>query len=405
MSYVAFVAVAIWKDMLPKIVQGPSMPFLELVSYLNANNDDASVIRVLVARTCSPSEIPIVVEDLMYVRSFYSGRHEDLRQESRSRCGELREYAATLDPHANGTRLFPNHILCNSNDASTENNYWTVRADFMIFARSNEWALNISRTIDRLSEEARMNSLYEVDVDIKDVSGNPQKIWNWILHCTDERLEGYDYMWFVDGDISLKSLNWQGFWQQVRILRPKITQASTIGDGRKGHATVHHVLRYNPDSRLLAGEVPILEVQSPLLEVGTWLRYRTHLVNDPEPMVELAVGGEQCFDMAWCHLAKNNLTGVQSNGKVTKVAYHNWQRAIPLSESDVDADMRGRGCVVLYQTPIVHISKYARAGNFKSPRFVFAQSHLCRYFRLKLGAVGKGGLKTVYELFNAPEIK
>ncbi|KAL7535701.1 hypothetical protein ACHAXR_006675 [Thalassiosira sp. AJA248-18] len=336
----------------------------------------------------------------MHVKSFYTGQHEELRQKSLRYCNTLKEagYAASLDPYINGSQSFPNHILCDSNDATTENNYIAVRADFMLFARSDAYAHNISKTIDLLSGEIKQNAVYEVGVDIRDVSHNPVKIWNWILHCTESRLAEYDYVWFIDGDISLKSLNWQAFWQQVKLMRPKITQAGTIGNGREGHATVHPVLRFKEDSRLIAAEVPILEVQSPLLEVETWLGFRNFLVHDPEPMEQMADGAEQCFDMGWCHYAKNNLTGVQSHGPISNLGYHDYSPTLSLTGDS----HKGRGCVVLYQTPIVHISRMSRV-TATTGRFGIAQALLCRYFRLKVGVIGKMGLKTVYELFNAPK--
>ena len=381
----------------------------------NNNNTSPSITRVLITRTVSPSEIPIVIEDLIHVKSFYTGNNkhpEELYQKSIQYCNTLRTagYAASLDPYVNGSQSYPNHILCDSSKSSSssstsnnniDNNYISVQADFMLFARSEAHAQNISNTIEQLSQQYELDKTtpyHKVNVDIRDVSQNPKKIWNWIVHATEERLIGYDYIWFMDGDISLKSLNWQAFWQQVKILRPKITQAGTIGRSKDGHATVHGILRHKSDSRLVAAAVPILEVQSPLLEVDTWIGYRNFLANDPEPMEQFEVGGEQCFDMAWCHYAMNKLEGQQQNGKISVVGYHDWSPTLDLSGKD--PNQQGRGCVVLYQTPIVHISKYTIV---TSGRFQIASLLLCRYFRLKLGAVGKQGLKTVYDVFNYPK--
>jgi len=245
-------------------------------------------------RTMAPSEVDIVVEDILHVKSFYAGEHEAWMERSRSRCGELRAagYAATPDAYVNGTRDFPNHLLCSSDAGSGENYFLSVKADFMLLARNEDMAQNVSRIISEGSARIHKTaSLHEVDVDIRDVSLNPHKIWNWIFLCTSERLAGYDYVWFIDGDNALRSLNWQGFWQQIMLLRPKIAQGGAIGSSPERPATVHKVLRHNGDARVMAAEVPIVEVQAPLLEVDTWIAWRDFLANDPKPMERFEVGG------------------------------------------------------------------------------------------------------------------
>ena len=95
-----------------------------------------------------------------------------------------------------------------------------------------------------------------------------------------------------------------------------------------------------------------------------------------------------------CHLAKNNYEGTQANGQVSQLAYHDWSPTI-------DTDKSPHGCIVLYQTPIVHLSKNTinMAGRFET-----VSKLLCRHFRLKKGVIGKGGLGFAYQLFNAPTI-
>ena len=108
-------------------------------------------------------------------------------------------------------------------------------------------------------------------------------------------------------------------------------------------------------------------------------------------------GGEQCFDMA-----KNNMTGIQGNVGITWIGYNENSPTLSLTDNS-NTGMKGRACVVLNQTPIVHISKFSRMVALDRD-FEIATLLLCRYFRLKFRVVGRGGLKTVYELFNAPKI-
>ena len=181
------------------------------------------------------------------------------------------------------------------------------------------------------------------------------------------------------------------------LLRPKIAQGGAIASSPDGHSTYHGVLRHKGDARVMAAEVPIVEVQAPLLEVNTWIAWRDFLANNPKPMERFEVGGEQCFDMAWCHQAKNDLQGYQGNPGVSQISYHEGSRELT---SD---DAAGRACLVLYQTPILHVGKRARIGLEKTHEFLVATQLLCRYFRLELGTVERQGLKAVYELFVAPK--
>ena len=302
-----FVAIAIWNVMFstPDIAQN-NYDDMTMLGPSNTSTTTSN-IKVLIVRTVSPSEIPNVIDDVMFVKSFYNGNHEAMKEKSMEYCPMLNEagYDANLDPLYNGTsQSYPNHILCNTNkQQQTNNNFLTVRADFMLFARSDGYARNITNTIDEKSKEMNNDNAvttYKTQIDVRDVSLNPIKLWNWILHCDEDRLVGYDYVWFIDGDIHLRTLNWHAFWQQVKIMKPKITQAATIGSTHESDfGTVHHVLRHKTDQRLMAAEVPIIEIQSPLLEVETWLDFRNIVSNDPEPMEQIEQGGETCFDMAW----------------------------------------------------------------------------------------------------------
>jgi len=180
------------------------------------NNNSSSYTKVLMVRSVSPSEIPNVIGDIMLVKSFYTGQHETLKEESMKYCSNLMasdwsstklhplyNFTTTTDQGVTGSKSYPNHVLCNTfaaNPSTIENYYDTIRVDFMLFARSDEYAHNISNTIDSLSNEIdnTKDLRYKPNIDVRDVSLNPIKLWNWILHCTEERLQGYDYIWFME---------------------------------------------------------------------------------------------------------------------------------------------------------------------------------------------------------------
>lgn len=180
------------------------------------NNNSSSYTKVLMVRSVSPSEIPNVIGDIMLIKSFYTGQHETLKEESMKYCPNLREsdwsstklnplynFTTITDQGVTGSKSYPNHVLCNTfaaNPSTMENYYDTIRVDFMLFARSDEYAHNISNTIDSLSNtiDNTKDLRYKPSIDVRDVSLNPIKLWNWILHCTEERLQGYDYIWFME---------------------------------------------------------------------------------------------------------------------------------------------------------------------------------------------------------------
>ncbi|KAL7526281.1 hypothetical protein ACHAXR_001408, partial [Thalassiosira sp. AJA248-18] len=249
-----------------------------------------------------------------------------------------------------------------------------------------------------------------------DVSLNPRKVHDWITYADRERLDGhYDYVWFLDGDITLQSLNWQAFWINVNTFLPKISQASVIGASATSKpGTEWTTLRYQTDARLIAAEVPILELGAPLIEVETWLRYRELILSAPDEVVyDIALGGENCFDMGWCHMAKSNMTGKQERGPIMDyaIAYHQSSDyySLPVvshhdyshgaSSSSSSSSSRGRSCIVFYQTPIQHINKKTRGADDTVRR---ANRNLCRFLRENHGVTGAGGLWTVYDLFTAP---
>lgn len=379
-------------------------------------------MRVLITRPVSPSETSIVAGDVAYVKSFYrGGRHASLLERSVSRCGELSGSSNNTrpppSPYEDGD-AFPNHLLCNDfNDrggttrrGGMENNFLSVRADFMLFVRSADHASQLRREIDTISlsfNETATNCdrlQHEVEVNIVDVSYNPKKVYNWIHHVHPARLKGYDYVWFVDGDIPLSKLNWQAYFHQVRVMRPKICAASLIGGSPTSKpGTEWTTLRYQADPRLLAGEVTISELGYTMLESGVWLRYRALVANESDVMDDLALGGENCFDSGWCHMAKNGMKGKQERGPIWDYSIGYRENSTGWVEMDDVANhdaISGRSCVVFYQTPLQHVSK--RSLHTDETR-VEATKRLCGFFRGQKGVTGAGGLWTMYGVFVAPK--
>lgn len=307
------------------------------------------------------------------------------------------------------------------------NNYLTVKADFLLLARNAEVANSMSNL---LSSSSTPKHECCDNVEIVDVSRgeNTIKIWNWIQHLNEVRLYDYDYVWMIDGDIDLSSLNWHAFWQQVKLIRPKICQPAVIGNAKGAHGTTHSILNYWGDSRVLASEVAIVELMTPLFEVDTWLGYRDFIANQSQDLLNnLKRGGEDCFDLAWCHYAKFNMVGEQmwppkSLGYRPSAPTY----ATPVDDatvgSNVGSNVGNNGdngdngdnnnssttaqknqfeahnsCVVFYQTPVVHMNKKSLG---KGMNFRKGGTAVCKYFRKNYHI--HWAIKSVYEVFVAP---
>jgi hypothetical protein len=360
-------------------------------------------IRLLITRTVSSSEASIVLEDLRYVQSFYHGdNHKNLMKESVQQCNLLKN-GTSLSPYDGGqgkkSRIFPNYILC-SNRHAGENNFVSVQADFMLFALTSAVALTLLESYMAISKDFVDNATttqrrHTVDANIIDVSVQPEKIWNWIKYANEEALREFDYVWFIDGDVKLTSLNWHAFFTQVRLMRPKVSQPACIGGS--GVGTDFKILGHQSDPRVIAAEVPIVEVMAPLLETEMWLKYRDFIGSQPEVMENIALGGEQCFDMGWCHFAKNNMTGTQTEGNMWDANISSFEH---FDDSVTVLDERnpsiGRSCIVFSQTPYVHISKKTRNKNLAKRR---AGKAICGFLRERKGVIESRGLHKVNELF------
>lgn len=408
--------------------------------------------KVLIARTVSPSEYEHVVADVHRINSHHqeasssaaasspSSLASTYLAESMSQCNLLHNSSSTITPYSNGSKTFPNHVLCDPNnynrnnqtimgmEEENENNYLTVKADFLLLARNAEVANSMSNLLASTNSSSTSHEQCCDNVEIVDVSlgENTIKIWNWIQHLNEIRLYDYDYVWMIDGDIDLSSLNWHAFWQQVKLIRPKICQPAVIGNDKGAHGTSHSILNYYGDSRVLASEVAIIELMTPLFEVDTWLGYRDVIANQSQDLLNnLKKGGEDCFDLAWCHYAKFNMVGEQI-WPPKKLGYR--PSAPTYATLDYDATVGDNvgsnggdngdngdnnnssttvakkkpfeghnSCVVLYQTPVVHMNKKSLG---KGRNFRKGGTAVCKYFRENYRI--HWAIKSVYEVFVAP---
>ncbi|EED92672.1 predicted protein [Thalassiosira pseudonana CCMP1335] len=338
-----------------------------------SSSSHGPVLKTLIARTVSKSEAQNVVSDELHVRSFCK-QHNYLKAMSLSNCNACEgDGGIYLNPYqfgGEGTSHYPNRVLCESvkNDDG-ENNYLNVQANFLLFAWDEDVIRNVTLSVG-------MNATNRIEggkVDILDVSQNPSKTWNILTQLSEEVLEGYDYLWFIDGDVSLVSLNWQGFWMQHKLLKPKISQAALIGTNPMNRGTDHRILRPREDTRVLAAEVPIVEINNPLFEVGVWLGYRDLISKQSEILPLIEQGADYCLDVSWCHYAQNNAEGVQEVPPIGDILFEKNSPTLSLDSTASEAEKRP-SCVVFYQSPMVHLNKQSMP---KPSSFVRMNDRMC----------------------------
>eukprot|EP01082_Thalassiosira_pseudonana_P006331 g6110.t1 g6110 contig20:821200-822666(-) len=360
---------------------------------------------VLIARSVSSSEVSNILADIAKVQSFMN---EEVAKEhlkaSLSNCKALRDagYEAKLDPKEFGTEAHPNHVSClqspDDNVAAVvarDDNFRTVKADFILFAWNQEVIQNLTIAMTTIKPSTSTNT---TKVQIIDVSESPKKIWNWMVYLSNTMLSGYDYVWMMDGDISIASLNWQSFWELVKLVKPKVSQATLVGTESGAYRSAHPKLRPVLDSRIIAAETPIIEVGSPLFEVNTWLGYRDVVLKHTEVLPDVRLGGEHCFDLSWCHYARATLKGHQDCGNIEAIQYNDKYPTVSHNIASVTvSEVTEPSCVVFYQTPMVHLNKQSL--NKKADDFGNAQKNTCTFWRETFNV--QWCVQTVHEVFVA----
>ena len=110
------------------------------------------------------AETENVIADLRYYNS-YAKHYADVTQ-SISQCNRLRQ-SHMINPYANKSQSFPNHILCESINNITLGN---VEVVFLYFTRNADVANKIL--------QAYNNSDSVNEIEVIDVSGDSRKVWD-----------------------------------------------------------------------------------------------------------------------------------------------------------------------------------------------------------------------------------
>ena len=208
-----------------------------------------------------------------------------------------------------------------------------------------------------------------------------RKINAWLLHLSETAVSAYDYVWLADGDVNISMVNWFAFWTQMLYFRPQVAQPVVLGFDRgniqdrwrhrkkgevlSGHrASDHEILRippkdsvWNVDPTLIAAEVGIVEIMTPVLTPQAWMALREELLSNSKAMQWIVKGATWCVDVRWCDLARAALGSevarepdvcIGSAGQMFDKKQGRGPGERPWEPGELPA------CLVFYQTPVRH---------------------------------------------------
>lgn len=156
----------------------------------------------------------------------------------------------------------------------------------------------------------------------------------WFKHMNPESIpDEIDYIWIHDGDIRLRNMSWDCFWNTVSIFDPAIFAPAIMsslsqkseerkiytGSTHPGHCYTdpsfkekQHVFK-----KVVAMDVSVIEIQTPIFKALAWKTVHKELTaRIPEWGTYTSSWGP---DMYWCSIVDSKLFGVNSTERY-------WQR-------------------------------------------------------------------------------
>ncbi|CAE7320163.1 unnamed protein product [Symbiodinium microadriaticum] len=250
-----------------------------------------------------------------------------------------------------------------------------------------------------------------------------RKIDAWLSHLTATALSTYDYLWLADGDVSVSAANWFAFWANMLYYRPQIAQPAVVAEEKaKIHVTFHqkgkaaqdldivqtrgsdHVVLQIPgdepdvwaiDPSLVAADVGIIEIMTPVLTPTAWLALREDLLRNSKAMHWIAQGATWCVDVKWCDLARTTVLGLEAAGEP--------DLSIEAAAQKLPGEQQGESrepsaCMVFYQTPVRHHNFQS----LKKSMFEQKNNELCGELAVGLRNTT---LRRVYRTFHESDLR
>lgn len=221
---------------------------------------------------------------------------------------------------------------------------------------------------------------------------NKMFFWERYLH-PDRIPKHVDYVWPIDGDISLSGMSWKCFWDTVLKYKPAISQPAIMNPSEfvykswagvvLPHKCQEDCMTSRPRTNLHQLEVMetgIVEMQVSLLTRKAWTVIHSVVSKKiPDWGQHQTCAG---LDMIWCSLIDQELYGVSPKKRVafqqeTKI---NWVRktevcAVGRSFEKYENSSLPVACMVIQSTPVQHHDTRTlkiRSKEFKSEEYTSA---------------------------------
>jgi hypothetical protein len=174
-----------------------------------------------------------------------------------------------------------------------------------------------------------------------------------------------DYVWLLDGDIVIRHMAWDCYWNILKQYQPAINQPALIDEPDREHhnfwSAVSHpsaCVDNKEFGRLVGIETSFVEQQAPMFRRDAWIAVRN--------LLDRGMGtwnhskSSWGIDNVWCGIVQRELAGVSFE------TLHAQEPAIPYQGREtckVDRLERNAsrpiGCMIVHATPVVHMDTNA----------------------------------------------
>ncbi|CAJ1963988.1 unnamed protein product [Cylindrotheca closterium] len=149
-----------------------------------------------------------------------------------------------------------------------------------------------------------------------------QKLNFWQRYLNPSSIpNNIDYIWMMDGDMRIRDMAWDCFWKTARLFDPAMfaptimADADMYSESKKRYAGSSHPMKCHTDpsmdpenndfQHLIAVDVPLIEVQTPIFRRDSWQAvYESFELNMPSWGKSFSDWGP---NQVWCRIAASKI--------------------------------------------------------------------------------------------------
>lgn len=254
------------------------------------------------------------------------------------------------------------------NDLTSSSPTATTRTSWKLFCYQEATFKALRQSLENHPQRKEVEIIYQP---------NKMKIYFWENFLKDV---SQDYLWLMDGDISLQNMNWSCFWNLVSrydpaIFQPAIVFESPHEEEKKAKGLGVHYSKCDTDADAdsilpsLAGvETRMIEIQLPLFRSDVWMAVRSSFDEHLGSWGNFST--DWGLDSVWCGLADE----IRSSGRtminpILQKHGQNWKHmrdhcemnrthvlaSSPVGHAHQIIQERPPTCMVIQATPVKHM--------------------------------------------------